>query len=322
MSFAGEDRAIVENVADNLDRFQVRVFYDEWEKHKLVGEDLYTYLADIYENRASYCAMFISRAYVSKAWPRHERRFAQARAFSSRRPYILPIRLDGTRCPGIPSTVGFIDARKTKPEAIAVLLLRRLGKELYRGDDDTFMLKRLMQWRVFWNGTVRAKGTFRMLHLGRELKKRITFNIWSPDERPLSLKDVAVTVGRRRLAVSAPSVVQTSRECRATLPRPLAFGDVLNYQFSYCCPGYYKDVSEVCRDQFKTGYHMLKWEYKFVFPRNSVLSMFELCRRVGRQNYLQSYGSAIEQGCPVVYYERSRPLVGSELSIAFKVGRP
>lgn len=321
LSFAGEDRTFVERVADYLSAFHVRLFYDEWERHKLLGEDLYTYLADLYERRARYCAMFISRHYVRKAWPSHERRFAQARAFLSRRAYILPIRLDHTACPGIPHTVGYINAATADPAEVAVILLRRLGRELYRGDADEIMLLRLMKWQVFWSGDVQARGSVRLLHLGRTPKRTITFNVWSADSRPLILDDLKVAVGRRELRTRVTQEVETSRQCEALLEIPVTFGHVLDYQIRYKCRDYYADVSSICHDSFTASVHMLSWNYQFIFPRNSHLKTFQMLRRVGRNEYRQSYSSSRRGGCPVVDFNFRHPKVGSKLLIDFQLAR-
>lgn len=322
MSFAGEDRDIVEKVSDYLDLFGVRIFYDNWELHKLIGENLYTYLADVFEKKASYCIMFISKAYIAKAWPRHERKFAQARDFSSRKPYILPIRLDRSECPGIPKTIGYIDGKKHKPIEIAILLLKRLGRELYSGDADDFFLERFMTWRIFWNGSVQARGRFQLVYLGRLSKRRITFNIWSPDGRPLKLIDCAVTTGRKKLDTNISTTIKTAKQCNTSLKSPVKFGDVLNYEVRYKCLDYYSDISKRCKDDFNAGAHMLSWDYKFIFPRNSILKSFKLVRRIGRNQYLQSYDSSIENQCPIINYSFLRPKVGSKLELEFQIERP
>ena len=52
LSFAGEDREFVEACAEILRSLNVNVFYDNYEKEILLGKNLYSYLADIYQNRA------------------------------------------------------------------------------------------------------------------------------------------------------------------------------------------------------------------------------------------------------------------------------
>jgi TIR domain len=126
LSFAGEDRKLVEGVADLLKSYGVAVFYDKFEEVQLWGKDLTAHLAEIYKNRANYCAMFISEHYVSKAWPQLERQHAQSRALIEKREYILPIRLDQSEVPGLPSTLAYVDARHLSPVQIAERLRQKI----------------------------------------------------------------------------------------------------------------------------------------------------------------------------------------------------
>lgn len=68
LSFAGEDREYVEECADILTALGIKVFYDSYEQDVLWGKDLYTFLADIYSNKARYAIVFISQHYVKKCW--------------------------------------------------------------------------------------------------------------------------------------------------------------------------------------------------------------------------------------------------------------
>src|SRR5260221_305604 len=126
LSFAGEDRAIVEEVARLLQSVGVKVFYDKFEEVELWGKDLTAHLANIYKNRADYCAMFISGHYGSKACAKLERQHAQSRALVEKREYILPILLDQSEVPGLPSTVAHIDARNLSAAQIAEKLRRKV----------------------------------------------------------------------------------------------------------------------------------------------------------------------------------------------------
>jgi sulfatase modifying factor 1 len=126
LSFAGEDRAYARALADALKQRGVKVFYDEYEEANLWGEDLYTYLSDLYQNRAQYVVMFLSQHYAAKLWTNHERRASQARAFQESRSYILPIRLDDTTVEGVLPTTGYIRWSK-EADSIADLILKKLG---------------------------------------------------------------------------------------------------------------------------------------------------------------------------------------------------
>ena len=131
LSFAGENRAYVEEVAALLKSDGVRVFYDKYEQATLWGKDLYTRLGDVYQNRAKYCVIFISRFYRGKLWTTHELESAQARAFQESEEYILPARFDDTEIPGIRPTVGYIDLRQTTKQQLVDRILEKLGRTPY-----------------------------------------------------------------------------------------------------------------------------------------------------------------------------------------------
>jgi hypothetical protein len=126
LSFAGENRRVVKKLATMLVQAGADVFYDEYKQATLWGKDLYQHLQDIYQNRARYCVVFVSKNYIKKHWAKHELKNAQARAFASHREYILPLRMDSTVLPGLPATVGYLDLKKHDVEEIAVLLLEKL----------------------------------------------------------------------------------------------------------------------------------------------------------------------------------------------------
>ena len=91
------------------------------------GKKLIAHLDDIYQNQARFCVMFVSKHYVRKAWPNHERQSAQARALGEHREYILPARFDDTKTPGLRPTVHYIDLRTTPPEELCKLIIAKLG---------------------------------------------------------------------------------------------------------------------------------------------------------------------------------------------------
>lgn len=128
VSFAGEDRATVEDYVKLLEKKDVKVFYDGNEQADLWGKDLYEKLDLIYRTQARFCVIFISKSYRDKLWTNHERKSAQSRAFKENREYILPVKLDDTEIPGIRETVGYIDLRKTSTEDLANITIKKLKK--------------------------------------------------------------------------------------------------------------------------------------------------------------------------------------------------
>jgi len=132
LSFAGEDRAYVEMVAEQLRARSVRFFYDRYEQADLWGKDLYTHLIDVYRNKAVYTLMFISQHYRDKVWTNHERRAAQSRALQEvDQEYILPARFDDTEILGILPTVNYIDLRETSPVEVAILVVKKAGTKSF-----------------------------------------------------------------------------------------------------------------------------------------------------------------------------------------------
>lgn len=127
VSFAGEDRDIVENIINVLlERSNIKVFYDKLEEHKLWGKDLYQYLSTIYSEKAKYCIVFISENYMKSRWTKHELKNAQARAFIQDNEYILPIKLDDTILPGVTETTAYIDYREKPLHDVVTLIIKKI----------------------------------------------------------------------------------------------------------------------------------------------------------------------------------------------------
>lgn len=130
ISFAGEDRKIAMEIATSLTSKGITVFYDEFEKANLWGKDLYEHLISIYKDNSKYCLMLLSSSYSKKLWTSHERKAAQARAFTENKEYILPLKLDSTEVPGILGTTGYIDFRDETADSISQLIVKKLWGDL------------------------------------------------------------------------------------------------------------------------------------------------------------------------------------------------
>ncbi|HEY5705454.1 MAG TPA: TIR domain-containing protein [Terrimicrobiaceae bacterium] len=127
LSFAGEDRNYVAKVAAALKSRGIRVFYDRYEEVRFWGKDLYEHLHEVYSQLARYCVVFISKHYGKKLWTDHERKSAQERAFKQHAEYLLPVRFDDTRLPGMRSTVGYLSVQSMAPKALADRIAAKLG---------------------------------------------------------------------------------------------------------------------------------------------------------------------------------------------------
>jgi hypothetical protein len=128
LSFAGENRDYVEEVAEELRNLGVTVFYDHFEEVELWGKDLAEHLGKVYGSDARFVVLFLSRAYAAKAWPRHEKQFALASQISTGQERVLPVRFDDTEIPGLPSTVGYLDLRVLTPAKLAELIRQKVDR--------------------------------------------------------------------------------------------------------------------------------------------------------------------------------------------------
>lgn len=151
LSFAGEDREYVEECVDILTALGIKVFYDSYEQDVLWGKDLYTFLADIYSNKARYAIVFISQHYVKKCWTKHEFKFINERMFNSETEYLLPVFLDDTKLCGIPETQGYL-TNKT-PYEVAVMFAKKINKDI----DVELMKSELQQSLPTYEITVRGR---------------------------------------------------------------------------------------------------------------------------------------------------------------------
>lgn len=117
-SFAGDHRVYVAEVAAGLRTLEFSVFYDQYRREDMLGQDLIPYLQDIHSRRSATVAAFISEQWVARPWPGHERKTALAHALLQTPgdlPFLLPFRFDETPVPGLQPSVGFEDLRQLYP---------------------------------------------------------------------------------------------------------------------------------------------------------------------------------------------------------------
>jgi heme oxygenase len=126
LSFAGEDREFVEQVANALRQDGITVFYDRFEEVNLWGSDLAEHLGKVYGTDSRYVILFLSRHYAAKAWSNHEKQFALSRHLRGDTGRILPVRFDDTEIPGLAPTIGYLDARVLTPSKLAELIRQKL----------------------------------------------------------------------------------------------------------------------------------------------------------------------------------------------------
>ncbi len=133
LSFAGEQRKYVDEVARMLQARGIAVFYDGFEEVRLWGMDLAEEFNRIFEADAGMVVMFISKDYVAKDWPRFERRSILSGYVSSKNEFILPVRFDDTEVPGLPGTLGYLEAIRHSHAELASMIAEKLGITPFQG---------------------------------------------------------------------------------------------------------------------------------------------------------------------------------------------
>ncbi|MFC3895337.1 FxSxx-COOH system tetratricopeptide repeat protein [Lentzea rhizosphaerae] len=155
LSFAGEDRPYVEEVARLLTDAGLRIFYDVQETAELWGRELTEYLDEIYRRRSRFVVIFASAFYAQSSWTSFERRSVLARSFSTSSQFVLPIRLDDTEIPGWPPSIGYLDGRTLTPRQVAQLLIQKVVGDDQEPEASPTPPPRLPSppWKVFLSHT-------------------------------------------------------------------------------------------------------------------------------------------------------------------------
>lgn len=126
LSFAGEDRAIVKQIAEDLKEHSISVFYDEFEKKNLWGKNLNDYFKKTYAENTRFVIPFISEHYPNKDWTNFEFTVAHAEAKKRDSEFILPVKIDHTPVVGIPSTVAYLDYNVEGKDGIVKAIISKL----------------------------------------------------------------------------------------------------------------------------------------------------------------------------------------------------
>ena len=135
LSFAGEQRVFVEEVARYLVSSGLRVFYDDFEQNLLWGNPLLEFIQDVYTN-SRFVVLFISEEYCSKGWPKLEASHSIWAALIERKTTILPVRFDRSVLPGLPEELGYIKVEKFPTSAlIAKEICEKVGVQPLAGKE-------------------------------------------------------------------------------------------------------------------------------------------------------------------------------------------
>jgi hypothetical protein len=129
LSFPGESRALVEEVAGALEGWlgPNRYFYDNNYKAQLARPSLDVLLQDIYRNRSKLIVVFRGGDYQRKEWCGIELRAIREIILQRGYDRIMFVRLDNGEVDGVFRTDGYVDARSHSPSEIAHFIQQRVA---------------------------------------------------------------------------------------------------------------------------------------------------------------------------------------------------
>ena len=133
LSFAGEQRDYVEDVARHLAARSIDVFYDGFQQTWLWGRDGVEAFYEVFAETSNFVVMFISAEYVAKPWTRHERKSALSRMLMEESEYVLPVRFDDTPVPGLSESIQYLEANDFTPAQLASAIIEKIGIEPFSG---------------------------------------------------------------------------------------------------------------------------------------------------------------------------------------------
>ena len=151
VSFAGEQRALVEPVVHACQALGLKVFYDKDHTVEFWGRNFIIGMRAIYGGtRARYVAPFLSKEYLASAYPMDEFTTAMRRAIEiSADSYLLPIIVGSVQVPPelLNPAIGYLRLEDHTPDGLARIIADRVGSGLERHQeprqvmdvvDDTF----------------------------------------------------------------------------------------------------------------------------------------------------------------------------------------
>ncbi|HEV2577612.1 MAG TPA: TIR domain-containing protein [Acidobacteriaceae bacterium] len=136
ISFAGEQRTLAEEFADRLDSSGYSIFYDEYEGADIWGTDLTIKLANVYSEQARFCLVIVSDDYIRKSWTNLERQNALSRFMREKQGYLLCLRTDEAKLPGLPDVIAYVDLKGRTIDTIYRMILQKLGPPQARVPND------------------------------------------------------------------------------------------------------------------------------------------------------------------------------------------
>jgi len=148
ISFAGEDRATAEHIADVLIKKGLSVFYDKFYKIDLWGKSLSKWFKNKYGKSSRFVLVLISKHYPVKDWTDFEFSTAKEEENKRKKEFILPVMLDRTRYVGLPSDKAYLDFEEYGVNGIADCIVEKLKKFTSKQDPKEIFREAYNEWKL------------------------------------------------------------------------------------------------------------------------------------------------------------------------------
>ena len=122
LSYAGENEKFVRDVYRHLRAENLKVFFAPLRAGALWGKDEREFQA-VYGPASRFVMPFISQHYATKEWPRLEFRAARKEARKRTGDFLLPVRLDSAKMPGLSAKLQYVEGRRHSAREIARMLI-------------------------------------------------------------------------------------------------------------------------------------------------------------------------------------------------------
>jgi len=127
LSFSGKNREVAHNLAKAIQSKGLTIFYDEWFKADIWGEELTQLLPQIYLN-ARICVPIISADYIKGPYTKREFQAILENELNADNVILLPIRLDDTKVPGLSEAKASLNYHDESLDEIANFLKKRIAE--------------------------------------------------------------------------------------------------------------------------------------------------------------------------------------------------
>lgn len=148
ISYAGEDQQIAEQIAHSLKKKGISIFFDKFYKTDLWGKKASSWFKKTYGKSSRFVLVLVSRHYPVKDWANFEFSVATAEEKKRNKEFILPVRLDNTKLPGLSTDKIYLDFKKEGLDEIVNCLFQKVKKAASEKNPEQIFWEAYEEWKI------------------------------------------------------------------------------------------------------------------------------------------------------------------------------